>query len=113
MRLIDLLVVDRNADGELHTLPGPDVLGPDAGAVAASLLADVSGSRADSLGVESQATWSLADVVPAGSMAVVALIEHLWAVPLVEAIRHAGGQALEETWLANDDRQRLDELRSR
>jgi hypothetical protein len=55
-------------------------------------------------------TWSLADAIPPGTSAAVALIEHLWATPLREAIARAGGTALEETWLHREDVVRLDEL---
>ncbi len=51
--------------------------------------------------------WSLADSVPAGTTAAVALIEHLWAAPLREAIKRTGGVPLDEIWLAEDDLQRL------
>ena len=36
-----------------------------------------------------------------------ALIEHLWAAPLREAIRRTGGVPLDEVWLAEADLQRL------
>ena len=39
----------------------------------------------------------------AGSAVAVALIEHIWATPLTEAIQRAGGNPLEETWLAPGD----------
>ena len=55
-------------------------------------------------------TWSLADAIPVGATAAVALIEHLWAAPLREAVHRAGGTALDETWLAPDDVQRVDQL---
>ena len=42
-----------------------------------------------------------------GSVAAVALIEHLWAGPLVEAIASAGGRPLSELWLSPEDRARL------
>src|SRR4029079_17847835 len=51
--------------------------------------------------------WSLADSVPAGTTAAVALIEHLWAAPLRAAIRRTGGVPLDEIWLAEADLQRL------
>ena len=44
-------------------------------------------------------SWSLADAVPPGGVAAVALIEHLWAEPLVAAIGRAGGRPLGEAWL--------------
>ena len=43
--------------------------------------------------------WSLADAVPPGGVAAVALLEHLWAEPLVTAIGRAGGRPLGELWL--------------
>ena len=55
-------------------------------------------------------TWSLADAIPVGTTAAVALIEHLWAKPLSEAIARAGGTALEETWLHREDVTRLEQL---
>jgi len=54
--------------------------------------------------------WSLADVVPPGSVAAVALIEHLWAGPLTAAIARVGGTPLEEAWLAGPERDALDAL---
>ena len=44
-------------------------------------------------------TWSLADAVPPGGVAAIALVEHLWAEPLVAAIGRAGGRPLGELWL--------------
>jgi hypothetical protein len=37
----------------------------------------------------------------------VALIEHLWAAPLREAIQRTGGVPLDEIWLAEADLERL------
>jgi hypothetical protein len=36
-------------------------------------------------------------------VAAVALLEHRWAIPLVEAIDRAGGTALADAWLAPED----------
>jgi hypothetical protein len=54
--------------------------------------------------------WSLADAVPPGSAAAVALIEHIWAGLLTMAIQRAGGALLEETWLAPGDVEVLEDL---
>ena len=48
--------------------------------------------------------------MPPGGVAAVALIEHTWAQPLVVAIRRAGGQLLDETWLAPPDLELLERL---
>jgi hypothetical protein len=96
VRLVDVLLVHRSADGSFHTLPPPAGADPGLGQLAAELL----GGGAEDLGGEG---WSLADAVPPGAVAAVALLEHLWAEPLVGAIRSAGGQPLAELWLEPED----------
>lgn len=117
VRLVDLLLVRRTVDGALETLSAPDGVAEDLGRLAAALLGSPEGdadtdaaeaaANADPIGVP---VWSLADAVPPGSAATIALIEHVWAEPLTAAIRRAGGRALEETWLAADDRAALETL---
>ena len=48
--------------------------------------------------------------MPPGGVAAVALIQHTWAQPLVLAIKRAGGQLLDETWLAPPDLELLGRL---
>ena len=108
VRLVDVLLVTRTEDG-LDTLPPPPHADPGLGRVAAALLAvgddgDVAGGEEDGV------RWSLDDVVPESGSAAVALIEHLWAEPLVAAIRRAGGHPLDESWLAADDVARLERI---
>ena len=115
VRLVDLLLVRRSEDGTLETLSAPADVGEDLGRLAAAVLGRPEGdadaaeaaANADPIGVP---VWSLADAVPPGSAAAVALIEHVWAEPLTAAIRRAGGRAMEETWLAADDRTALETL---
>jgi Family of unknown function (DUF6325) len=109
-RLLDVLWVERAEDGTMETLPAPAGAAPGLGDLAASILGasdpDVrsAGEPADG------STWSLADAIPVGTTAAVALIEHLWAAPLSDAIVRAGGKALEETWLDREDVTRLEQL---
>jgi hypothetical protein len=119
VRLVDLLLVSRGPDGALETLTAPAEFGSQLGGLAAALLgrpADGADETADETGAETaddqpaDGGWSLADAVPAGSAAAVALIEHLWAGPLTAAVRRAGGSALEETWLAPADVAQLESL---
>jgi|SRR5215211_997214 len=100
-------LVSRDENGTLHTIDIPDEVATDLGEVAAALL-----GRPDSASLEQERnvaqlgevpTWSLADSVPIGGTAAVALIEHTWAAPLRDAIQQAGGTPLEETWLAPAD----------
>ncbi len=117
VRLVDLLLVTRAADGSFDTADVPSGL-PDLpqanGMVVAALLGsseEAGGGQVDgdSVGLDAVdgPVWSLADSVPPGTTAAVALIEHLWAAPLRDAIRRTGGVPLDETWLAETDLQRL------
>jgi uncharacterized membrane protein len=114
VRLIDLLLVSRAEDGTLETLTPPGGTGADLGGLAAAVLGQPEGEM-DAVSVadadsDDVSAWSLADAIPPGSAAAVALIEHVWAGPLTAAIRRAGGNALEETWLGPDDLEVLEAL---
>jgi hypothetical protein len=113
VRLVDVLLVTRAPDGTFDTVElseaeaaGLPDLPPDRGALAATLLGGPDGTG-DDLDVRDGPVWSLADSVPAGTTAAVALIEHLWAAPLRDAVRRSGGVPLDELWLAEQDLERL------
>ena len=100
VRLVDVLLVERGEDGNFEILVPPPGSDPDLGQIAAEVL----GGGQESEGDEAQGeTWSLADAVPPGGVAAIALIEHLWAEPLVAAIGRAGGRPLSELWLPAGD----------
>jgi hypothetical protein len=101
VRLVDVLLVIRDEDGTFDTLAPPPGFHPGLGEIATDILGGGDEHAADG------ATWSLADVVEPGSMAAVALIEHLWAGPLVDKINAAGGRPLGELWLSPEDLARL------
>jgi uncharacterized membrane protein len=113
VRLVDMLVVSRTAEDTFEALDLAEGLEADLGEVAASILGQPENSaatdrqRAD---IDTASTWSLADAIPVGGTAAVALIEHTWAGPLSAAIQRAGGTLLEETWLAREDRELLEAL---
>ncbi|MGZ8571027.1 MAG: hypothetical protein ACXWW5_02245 [Actinomycetota bacterium] len=122
IRLVDMVAVYKDADGEIAALEVSD-LSPDEsaqfGAIAGALIglgADgeegaeagalagaeaAIGSEGEFLGDE--VTWSIADTIPAGTAAAVALIEHRWAIGLRDAIRGAGGFPLADTWIHPED----------
>jgi Family of unknown function (DUF6325) len=113
VKLVDVLLVSRTEEGAFETLALPEGVAADFGDLAARVL----GQPEDSTELEAQAVeidtaprWSLADAIPVGATAAVALIEHTWAAPLSEAIQRAGGTLLDETWLAREDRELLDAL---
>jgi hypothetical protein len=107
------LVDSRTGEGAFETLALPEAVEADLGDLAAGVV----GLPEDSADAEAQltkgdaaSTWSLADAIPVGGTAAVALIEHTWADPLSAAIQRAGGTLLEETWLAREDRELLEAL---
>jgi hypothetical protein len=118
VRLVDLLIVSRSDDGALETLALPEGVEADFGDVAARVFGQPADSaqpetpaaEIDPASIETASTWSLADAIPVGATAAVALIEHIWADPLSAAIQRAGGTLLDETWLAREDRELLDAL---
>ena len=101
VRLVDVLLVRRDEDGTFETLPAPAGSAPGSGALAADILGTGASTAQDEPG------WSLADAVEPGGIAAVALLEHLWATRLVDAIGAAGGRSLGEGWLAAEDRARI------
>jgi uncharacterized membrane protein len=121
MRLIDLLIVRKDADGDIRMLETSD-LSPDeaveVGAVVGALMGygATGGERAEMgamAGAEAAAdgsipsddddVWFADDAIPCDSTVAVALIEHRWAVPLQEAIGKAGGVALVDAWVHPTD----------
>lgn len=115
VRLIDVLLVSRNDDGTFHTLEAPAGMPAGLGELAAIFLArpEAPSAVAPEPGEAEPSpapAWSLADSVPPGSTAAVALIEHIWASPLRDAIQRAGGVALDETWLSPADHGQLEAL---
>jgi hypothetical protein len=59
-----------------------------------------------------EGTWHLGQVVPSGSRAVVALLEHHWALGLRDSMQDARGTIRYESWLDDDDRATLETLLS-
>jgi len=96
VRLVDVMLVERGDDGTFEVLEPPPGSDPDLGTIAAEVLGGGGDANGD---VPVDEAWSLADAVPPGGVAAVALLEHLWAEPLVAAIGRAGGRPLGELWL--------------
>jgi uncharacterized membrane protein len=119
VRLVDLVVVANSDNGELAQVQTSDLtvdqaaeLGAIAGALVGFGAAGEEGAEAGAtLGADAAAeggllggaVWSVAHVVPPGSMAAVVLLEHRWAIPLRDAVRRAGGVALVDAWIHPED----------
>jgi uncharacterized membrane protein len=121
VRLIDLLVVVKDDEGNVAAVEASD-LGLDEamefGAIAGALIgfgaAGEDGLEAGAVaGAELGADgsiltgegeeWFVADAIPPGATAAVALIEHTWAIPLRDAITAAGGITLADRWIHPED----------
>jgi hypothetical protein len=54
---------------------------------------------ADGHVIDENEVWYLADAIPEGTSAAVALLEHMWAIPLRDKIIAAGGAVLADAWV--------------
>jgi len=116
VRLVDLLVVHKDDDGNVERLRHTDLseeelellgakvgalIGLGAGGDEESMEAGaVLGAAAMAEGVDGDAdTWYVDDAIPNGTAAAIALVEHRWAIGLREAIREAGGFHLADAWI--------------
>ena len=119
IRLIDALEdLDdvQNLDGSLSALQWSDLsieeaegLGATVGALiglgvggdAAVEAGAIAGRQAGSDGhlIDESEMWDVAAAIEPGNAAAIALIEHVWAVPLRAAIAKAGGVAVSDEWV--------------
>jgi uncharacterized membrane protein len=119
IRLVDMVVVAKDDDDEVVSVEMSD-LSPEESAELGALAGALVGLGADGEeGMEAgavvgaqkgadgllgeEAAWSIADAIPPGTVAAVALIEHRWAIPLRDAIRRAGGIPLADSWIHPED----------
>jgi hypothetical protein len=118
VRLIDLLAVHKNDDGSIDKIEISDddellKLGAVAGALIGFGAAGEEGAEVGALAgaaamadgsiFDEDQVWYIADAIPEGMTAVVAVLEHTWAIPLRDAIRGAGGVPLADSWLHPED----------
>ena len=100
VRVIDLLVVQKAADGVVRRLHHSDLTEAEgAGAVLGALIGlDATGPEGGELPAEEE-FWSLDEAIPNDSAAAIALVEHRWAIGTRDAIGAAGGVAVAEAWI--------------
>lgn len=119
-RVVDLIAVAKDESGEVTAVETSDLTMDEAtqlGALAGALIglgADgeegaEAGAALGAVAAEEGATllgddvWYVADAIPPGTVAAVAIIEHRWAIPLRDAIQRAGGVNLADAWLHPSD----------
>jgi uncharacterized membrane protein len=118
VRIVDALVVQKDDAGDITALQVSDLSQDEAmemGAIAGALAGfgyDGDAAEGAVLGAEAGAdghlipdeeVWYVADVIPNGTTAAIVLLEHLWAIPLRNAIVDAGGIALADEWIHASD----------
>ena len=121
VKIVDALVVNKDDDGDITALQVSDLSQDEAiemGAIAGALIGFGYGSDEEAveagaeLGAEAMAdghlipeedAWYVADAIPNGTAAAIILLEHLWAIPLRDAIVDAGGIALADEWIHAKD----------
>ena len=116
VRLVDLLVVAKDDEGDLAVVQATDLTQDEAmefGALVGALIgfgtgdeetmeaAAVAGATAgaDSHLIDDAEAWYVADAIPNGTTAAVALLEHRWAIPFRDAIVDQGGIVLADEWI--------------
>jgi uncharacterized membrane protein len=115
IRLVDMLVVAKDDDGNLSIVEQSDLSRKELeglGAVVGALIGfGAEGDEGIEKGAEAGADvlangviddaekWAVADAVPVGSAAAVALLEHRWAIPLRDAVHRAGGVTVADSWV--------------
>ena len=108
VRVIDLLVVHKGADGVVKRLHHSDLIaGEDdgVGAVVGALIGlGATGDEADGGHLPTEeGFWSLDEAIANESAAAIALVEHRWAIGLRDAIRTAGGVPVADAWIHPSD----------
>jgi uncharacterized membrane protein len=116
VRLIDLIVVRKDEDGNIERLQHSDLSEDEAmefGAIVGALVgvggdAEEGAEAGAVLGAaamegghvfDTADTWYVDDAIPPGSAAAIALLDHRWAIGLRDAIREAGGFHLADAWV--------------
>ena len=120
VKIVDALVVQKDDEGNVVALQVSDLSQDEAtemGEIAGALIGFGYGTEeAVEAGIEAGAeamadghlipeedAWYVADAIPNGTTAAIILLEHLWAIPLRDAIVDAGGIALADEWIHAKD----------
>ncbi len=113
VRVIDVLVVNKDADGVVTAAQISDLSEEEAqelGAVVKALvgLGEIAGGDAEGAaklwsqeggGLSEDDLLDVLDEIPPDTAVAIALLEHRWAIPLREAIVRAGGFPILDTWV--------------
>ncbi len=96
VKVLDLLFVAKSDAGEVEVLKTSDI---HTGELSQAVLGMDAAGAADVLGDDEADVWYAADAIDPGGAAAVAVLEHIWAIPLREAIERAGGRQAAGEWI--------------
>ena len=120
IRIIDMLLVRKDSTGAVATVTATDLdweeasdfgamvgglIGWGIGGAEGAAVGAIAGAAefADGHALDEQDKRDLIDAIAPGTMAAIALIEHLWAKPLRAAIARADGYEIANDWLKLDE----------
>jgi uncharacterized membrane protein len=120
VRLVDLLVVRKDDDGNITSVQTSDLSQEESmkfGALVGALIGAGTGDEevmeaaaaagaadgADGHLIDDDDVWYVADMIPEGATVAIGLIEHRWAIGLRDAIMRAGGFVLADEWIHPKD----------
>jgi uncharacterized membrane protein len=120
IRVIDAMVVWKDAEGNVAVLQDTDLSGEEMGEMGAIVggLIGLGMAGEDGLGAGAEAgeealedsrifddedVWYAVDAIPNNTAAAIALFEHRWAIPFRDAIVRAGGFVLADEWIHAKD----------
>lgn len=107
VRLVDVLAVRKAQDGTVQVLElqttseQDDELGAVLGTLTGLQAESDAGlpSHAEQVDAAAEDIWFVADAIPPGTAAAIALLEHRWAIPLRDKLQSLGGELLAESWV--------------
>jgi uncharacterized membrane protein len=116
IRLLDVLFVRKPKGGELEVVQKSDLSHDEAvdfGAMVGALVGVGSGDEEQMMAAAvagadaledghlfgDEEVWYVGDAIPEGKSAAIALIEHVWAIPLRDKLLDAGGSVLADAWI--------------
>ena len=116
VRLIDLIAVRKDEDGNVERLQQSDMSDDELqefGAIVGALIgfgaAGDEGAEAGAVAgadamedghvFDESQMWYVDEAIPPGTAAAIALLEHRWAIPLRNAIREHGGFHIADAWI--------------
>jgi uncharacterized membrane protein len=116
IRLLDTLFVKKSEVGELEVVQKSDLTHDEAvdfGAMVGALVGLGTGDDEQMLAAadagataledghlfSDEEVWFVGDAIPNGTSAMIALIEHTWAIPLRDKLVDAGGTVLADAWI--------------